>query len=416
MSVDAIEDLLRRSAPQVLGAVVRRYGHLDLAEDAVQEALLAAAAQWPAEGVPDDARAWLITVASRRLTDLLRSEQARRRREDTVSRWVLPEAWLAPAADHPPSADDDTLVLLLMCCHPALTPQAQVALTLRAVGGLTTREIARAFLVPEPTMARRIGRAKERIRDDGAPFALPSAQELPERIAAVLRVLYLIFNEGYASTSGAQLYRADLSAEAIRLTRLVHDLLPDDSEVAGLLALMLLTEARRPARTGPDGELVPMAEQDRGRWKADEIAEGIALITRVLPRGPTGPYQLQAAIAAVHDEAACAQDTDWPQIRALYELLLRMGDNPMVRLNHVVAVAMVDGPAEGLALLEPLEGDDRIAADHRLHAVRGHLLETAGDLPAARAAYAQAAERTSSVQLQRYLHARAARIESVGRA
>jgi predicted RNA polymerase sigma factor len=245
---------------------------------------------------------------------------------------------------------------------------------------------------------------------------MPSAQQLPERIAAVLHVLYLIFNEGYASTSGTQLYRSDLSAEAIRLTRLVQGLLPDDSEVSGLLALMLLTDARRPARTGPDGELVPMAEQDRGRWKADQIAEGIALITRVLPRGPTGPYQLQAAIAAVHDEAACAQDTDWPQIRALYELLLRMGDNPMVRLNHAVAVAMVDGPAEGLALLEPLAGDDRIAADHRLHAVRGHLLETAGDLPAARAAYAQAAERTSSVQLQRYLHARAARIESVGRA
>ena len=414
MGDDVTEDLLRRSAPQVLGAVVRRYGHLDLAEDAVQEALLAAAAQWPADGVPDDPRAWLITVASRRLTDLLRNEQARRRREDTVARWVLADDRLAPAADHPPSVDDDTLVLLLMCCHAALAPQAQVALTLRAVGGLTTREIARAFLVPEATMARRIGRAKQRIRDSGAPFAMPSAQELPERVAAVLHVLYLIFNEGYASTSGTQLYRADLSAEAIRLSRLVHRLLPDDSEVAGLLALMLLTEARRPARTGPDGELVPMAEQDRGRWRADEIAEGIALITRVLPRGPTGPYQLQAAIAAVHDEAARAQDTDWAQIRALYELLLRLGDNPMVRLNHAVAVAMVDGPERGLALLEPLDRDDRVAADHRLHAVRGHLLETAGDLPAARAAYEQAAERTTSVQLQRYLYTRAGRIRSGG--
>jgi len=406
----SVEDLLRRLAPQVLGAVARRYGHFDTAEDAVQEAMIAAATQWPQDGVPDNPRAWLITVASRRLTDLLRREQARRRREDTVAGWTWPDEWLTPAADKTPSESDDTLILLFMCCHPALSPASQIALTLRAVGGLTTAEIARAFLVPEATMTRRISRAKQRIKDSGIPFSLPPRSERTERLGAVLHVLYLIFNEGYASTSGPSLQRTELSAEAIRLTRIVHHLLPDDGEVAGLLALMLLTDARRPARTAPDGALIPMAEQDRSLWNADFIAEGVALITDALPRGATGAYELQAAIAAIHDEAPSAEATDWPQIMALYELLMQISDNPMVTLNYVVAVAMVRGAHTGLDLLEKLETDERIAEDHRLYSVRAHLLEMASDPVAAREFYQAAAERTTSYPRQRYLHARAARL------
>jgi RNA polymerase sigma factor (sigma-70 family) len=405
-----VEDLLRELAPQVLGALVRRYGHVDTAEDATQEALLAAAMQWPKDGVPDNPLGWLITVASRRLTDLLRSEQARQRREDTVARWVLPDQWLAPAADRPVSESDDTLILLFMCCHPSLSPASQIALTLRAVGGLTTAEIARAFLVPEATMTRRISRAKQGIKESGIPFAMPPSSERTERLAAVLHVLYLIFNEGYASTSGPNLQRTELSAEAIRLARMVHRLVPDDGEVTGLLALMLLTDARRPARTGPDGGLIPMAEQDRSLWNADYIAEGVALITDALPRGPTGPYQLQAAIVAIHDEAPSAEATDWPQIMALYELLMQTSDNPVVALNHAVAVAMVHGARAGLDLLGELEADERIAGDHRLHAVRAHLLEMAGDRVAARDSYEAAARRTTNFPQQRYLHARAARL------
>jgi RNA polymerase sigma factor (sigma-70 family) len=405
-----VEGLLRRLAPQALGAVVRRYGHFDTAEDATQEALLAAAVQWPKDGIPDNPRGWLITVASRKLTDLLRSEQARQRREDTVATWTLPDQWLAPAADRPASESDDTLILLFLCCHPALSPASQIALTLRAVGGLTTAEVARAFLVPEATMTRRISRAKQRIKDSGMPFGMPPPSERSRRLGAVLHVLYLIFNEGYAATSGPSLQRAELSAEAIRLARMVHRLLPDDGEVTGLLALMLLTDARRPARTGPDGGLIPMAEQDRSRWNAAYIAEGVALVTEALPRGATGPYQLQAAIAAVHDEAPSAEATDWPQIMALYELLLRTSDNPVVALNHAVAVAMVRGPHAGLDLLGTLEADERIATDHRLHAVRAHLLEMAGDRAGARDSYQEAAGRTTSFAQQRYLHARAARL------
>jgi RNA polymerase sigma factor (sigma-70 family) len=405
----ATDDLLRRLAPQVLGALVRRYGHFDAAEDAVQEALIAAAAQWPQQGLPDDPRAWLITVAARRLTDLLRSEQARRRREDAVERWRLPDQRLAAAADHPVDADD-TLVLLFLCCHPALTPASQIALTLRAVGGLTTAEIARAFLVPEGAMTRRITRAKRRVKESREPFALPPAADRADRLAAVLHVLYLVFNEGYASTSGMQLQRAELSAEAIRLARTVHRLLPDDPEVAGLLALMLLTDARRPARTGPAGELVPMAEQDRSLWDTGAIAEGVALVSAALPRGATGPYQLQAAIAAIHDEASTAEETDWTQIGLLYELLMRVSDNPVVALNHAVAVAMVDGPHAGLARIDRLAADERIAGDHRLHAVRGHLLEMAGDRAGARESYRAAADRTLNRAQQRYLHGRAARL------
>ncbi|TDB87329.1 sigma-70 family RNA polymerase sigma factor [Actinomadura sp. KC216] len=402
-------DLLRPLAPQVLGALVRRYGHFDTAEDAVQEALIAAAAQWPERGVPDDPRAWLITVASRRLTDLLRAEQARRRREDAAAAFRLPREWLSPAADSAPRDADDTLILLFMCCHPVLPPDLQIALTLRSVGGLSTGEIARAFFVPEKTMGQRISRAKRRIRDSRVPFRAPAPAERADRVAAVLHVLYLIFTEGYAST-GPSLYRPDLSAEAIRLARIVHRLLPGDGEAAGLLALMLLTDARRPARTAPDGSLVPLAEQDRSLWRAADIAEGLALVAATLPHGPAGPYQVQAAIAALHDEAASAAETDWPQIAALYEVLLRISDNPMAALNHAVAVAMARGPAAGLALLEGLDADRRIAGHHRLHAVRAHLLEMSGDAAGARESYLAAAERTHSVPEQRYLNARAARL------
>jgi RNA polymerase sigma factor (sigma-70 family) len=405
-----VEDLLRQLAPQVLGAVVRRYGHFEEAEDATQEALVAAAAQWPAEGLPDHPRGWLITVASRRLTDLLRADQARQRREDTVARWVLPDQWLAPPADRPPADHDDTLILLFLCCHPALTPASQIALTLRAVGGLATAEIARAFLVPEATMTRRISRAKQQIKVSAVPFRMPAADERGGRLAAVLHVLYLIFTEGYASTSGPSLQRTELAAEAIRLARLVRRLLPEDGEVTGLLALMLLTDARRPARTGPGGELIPMAEQDRNLWNAAQIAEGVDLITTALARGPAGPYQLQAAIAAVHDEAPTAGATDWPQIAALYELLMRLSDNPVVRLNQAVAVAMVRGPRAGLVLLDGLARDERMAGSHQLAAVRAHLLEMAGQPDAARAAYLDAATRTSNLPQQRYLYARAARL------
>ncbi|OLF18071.1 RNA polymerase sigma factor [Actinophytocola xanthii] len=408
------EDLLRELAPQVLGAVVRRYGHFDTAEDATQEALLAAATQWPRDGVPDNPRGWLVTVASRRLTDLLRAEQARRRREDTVARWELPAERLAPPADREsaPADADDTLILLFLCCHPSLSPASQIALTLRAVAGLTTAEIARAFLVPEATMTRRVTRAKQAIRDSGSAFAMPA--DRASRLGAVLHVLYLVFNEGYAATSGPDLHRVELSAEAIRLTRLVHRALPEDDplagEVAGLLALMLLTDARRPARTGPGGELVPMAEQDRGRWDAGAIAEGIALITAALPRGTTGPYQLQAAIAAVHDEAPSAEETDWRQIVALYELLMRLTDSPVVALNHAVAVAMARGPEEGLALLDRVDEDGGLAADHRPLAVRAHLLERSGDLEGAHRAYLVAAERAMSLPQRRYLNGRATRL------
>ena len=416
-TAETLEGLLRRLAPQVLGAVVRRYGNFDAAEDAVQEALVAAVSQWQRDGLPDNPRGWLITVAARRLTDLLRSEQARRQREGMLATWTLPESWVAPAADRGVIAEgtgagdqDDTLILLFLCCHPALSPASQIALTLRAVGGLTTAEIARAFLVPEPTMTRRITRAKQSIKNSRIPFRMPPAAERADRLGAVLHVLYLIFNEGYVSTSGPSLHRAELSAEAIRLTRVVHLLMPDDVEVTGLLALMVLTDARRPARTAPDGALIPMAEQDRTRWNSGDIAEGVALISGALPRGTPGPYQLQAAIAAIHDEAPTAEAADWPQIVALYELLMRLSDNPVVALNHAVAVAMVHGPAAGLALVDELATDARITGDHRLDAVRAHLLELAGDQHGAKESYRLAAGRTTSIPVQRYLYARAARL------
>ncbi|MFJ4365425.1 RNA polymerase sigma factor [Streptomyces chartreusis] len=399
------EDLLRRHAPQVLGALVRRYGHFDFAEDAVQEALLAAAEQWPRTGVPDNPRGWLIRVGSRRLTDALRAEEARRAREEKVAALAPRDAFTAP----PPGADrapreDDTLSLLFLSCHPDLTPPAQIALTLRAVGGLNTAEIARAYLVPEATMAQRISRAKQKVR--GVRFGRPDNWE--NRLPAVLQTLYLIFNEGYTATSGTSLTRRELAGEAIRLTREVHRLLPDHGEVAGLLALMLLTDARREARTGPYGELVPLDEQDRERWNKAAIDEGVDLVTRALTRGPAGPYQLRAAIAAVHDEAPSAQETDWEEILGLYDVLVRIVPGPVERLNRAVAVAMARGPRAGLAELASLEGE--LGAGHRLDAVRGHLLERAGAHDEARAAYEAAAAKTLSLPEQRYLHARAARL------
>lgn len=414
MSDTEVEDLLRTCAPQVLAALVRRYGHFDTAEDAVQEALLAAATQWPEAGIPDNPRGWLITVASRRLTDLLRNEQARRRREDTVARWALPEDWLTPPADRDPTDSDDTLVLLFLCCHPSLPPTAQVALTLRAVGGLTTTEIARAFLVSEATMTKRVSRAKKMIKDSGIGFAPPAGAHRDARLAAVLHVLYLIFTEGYASTSGPSLHRVELSAEAIRLTRLVHRLLPEDAEVTGLLALMLLTDARRPARTGPTGELIPMEDQNRALWHTEAITEGIALITEALPHGMPGPYQLQAAIAALHDEAPTYDATDWPQIMLLYERLLALVDNPIIALNHAVSVAMARGPLAGLQLVDDLADGGKLAGDHRLAAVRAHLLESMGDRVGAREAYLLAAQQTMSLPQQRYLHTRATRLGTDG--
>jgi RNA polymerase sigma factor (sigma-70 family) len=407
----AVEDLLRGLAPQALGALVRRYGHFDASEDAVQEALLAAAVQWPDQGVPANPRGWLITVASRRLTDQLRADEARQRREAAAAALVLPEELLGPAADVEHPADrDDTLKVLFLCCHPALSPTSQVALTLRAVGGLTTLQIASAFLVPEATMAQRISRAKHRIKGAGIPFRMPREDEWDGRLRVVLRVLYLIFNEGYTATSGPDLHRTDLTAEAIRLARAVRELLPHDGEVAGLLALMLLTDARRPARTRSDGALVPLAEQDRERWDRAAIDEGVALVTETLAQGRAGPYQVQAAIAALHDEAVRAEDTDWPQILALYGVLERLSPNPVVTLNRAVALAMVRGPRAGLDLLASLEAEGRLAGHHRLDAVRAHLLEMAGDHAAARARYEAAARLTTTLPERRYLEARAARL------
>jgi len=407
------EHLLRELAPQVLGAVVRRFGDFSAAEDAVQEALTAAAMQWRDAGVPDNPRAWLIHVAGRRMSDHLRAELARRRRETALVMEAPPDEQVVPALDartEDPAEQDDTLILLFMCCHSALTRSSAIALTLRAVGGLTTGEIANAFLVPEATMAQRISRAKQSIKKAGLRFRMPTDSERAERLGAVLHVLYLVFNEGYASSAGPSLQRTDLSSEAMRLARAVHNLLPKDGEAAGLLALMLLTDARRTARTGPDGELIPLDEQDRSLWDRAAIAEGVALITETLSRGSIGAYQLQAAIAAVHGEAERAADTDWPQILALYGLLKHMSDNPMVALNHAIAAAMVHGPAAGLELLKSLDADTRLADNHRLDAVRAHLFEMAGDRDTAMAHYRAAANRTSSIPERDYLIMKAARL------
>ena len=406
------EHLLRDLAPQVLGAVIRRFRDFAAAEDAVQEALIAAAVQWPSEGVPDNPRAWLIQVAFRRMTDHVRSEVARRQRETAVA---MEMDQLVPPVDAGSETEqDDTLVLLFMCCHPALTSSSAIALTLRAVGGLTTAEIANAFLVPEATMAQRISRAKSSIKASGVPFRLPTSEQRAQRLRAVLHVLYLIFNEGYSSSVGPHLQRLELSREAIRLTRAVHTLLPDDAEVGGLLALMLLTDARSAARMGPDDETIPLPRQDRTLWDQSKISEGVTLLTAALAKGSIGAYQLQAAIAAVHDEATRADDTDWPQILALYELLQRMSDNPMVMLNRAIAAAMVHGPSKGLELLRVLDSDERLAGHHRLDAVRAHLLEMAGDAETAIKHYRIAAGRTTSIPERNYLLTQAARLSETG--
>lgn len=397
----SFDGLLRELAPQVLGAVVRRYGGFDTCEDAVQEALLAAATQWPVDGVPDNPKAWLITVAARRRTEMWRSDAARARREEAVA---------TQAASGSAPDVDDTLTLFVLCCHPSLTHPSQVALTLRAVGGLSTAEIARAFLVPEATVAQRISRAKQRIKADGAEFRLPPADELPERIAVVLRVLYLIFNEGHTASSGVSLNRVELTAEAIRLTRQLRAELPEDGEIAGLLALMLLTDARRPARTSGDGAMIPLAAQDRSRWDSAAIAEGVSLITAALAAAPVGPYQVQAAIAAVHDEASSSDATDWRQILVLYDLLERLAPGPMVTLNRVVAVAMVHGARAGLRLLDSVS----FSGHYRVDAVRAHLLDMAGDVEAARVHYGKAARGTLSVPERRYLEGRARAVAGPG--
>ncbi len=404
MTADSrVEDLLRECAPQVLGTLVRRYGQFDACEDAVLESLLAAALQWNAAGVPESPRSWLVTVASRRLVDEWRSESARRRREESI-------ALLDPIDPATVPNEDDTLTLLFTCCHPAISVPSQLALTLRAVGGLTTAEIANAFLVPEATMAQRISRAKQRIKSERVAFHLPAAGERADRLRVVLHVLYLIFNEGYTTSSGPTLLRADLTSEAIRLTRLLMHLVPGDAEAVGLLALMLLTDARRAARADPDGSIIPLADQQRALWSTAQIEEGVGLITSALGTARVGPYQVQAAIAAVHDEAPSADATDWPQILALYEVLEQVSPGPVVTLNRSVAVAMVNGPRAGLAVLGTLDANERMIHTHRLEAVRAHLLELAGEPVAARVSYLRAARMTASVPEQRYLALQAARM------
>jgi predicted RNA polymerase sigma factor len=408
-----VEDLLRELAPQVLTALVRRYGQFHLCEDASQEALLAAALQWPADGIPENPRGWLITVAARRLMDQVRSERSRRNREELIAVATPQSELLGPPADAEPADCDDSLALLFGCCHPDLSSPSQIALTLRAVGGLSTTQIAAAFGVPEATMAQRISRAKQVFIQTGFDFSLPTGTERTERLRAVLHVLYLVFNEGYTASEGDELTVPALSQEAIRLTRWLHRLLPDDSEVAGLLALMLLTDARRAARTRPDGSLVPLSEQDRQLWDREQIGEGITLISAALPRGEAGPYQLQAAIAAVHDEAATMADTDWPQILSLYELLELLAPNPFTTLNRAVAVAMVYGPEAGLRVLSELAADKRMAQHHRLLAARAHMEELAGDRKVAAADYLEAARRATSLPERRYLALQAARLGGV---
>jgi RNA polymerase sigma factor (sigma-70 family) len=400
-STGATEGLLRELAPQVLGAVVRRYGHFADAEDAVQEALVTAANVWPTDGQPENPLGWLIRLASRRMADQYRRDASRRRREDLAASWSV-------AGPDPASGHDDTLILIFLCCHPRLSPASAISLTLRAVGGLTTGEIAAAFLVPESTMAQRISRAKAKVKGSETPFTLPSSEARAERLGSVLHVLYLLFNEGYATSSGPDLARTDLSGEAIRLARVVHAALPDDPESTGLLALMLLTDARRPARVRAGGDLVPLADQDRSLWDRNLITEGLTLVTRALRSGKVGEYQLQAAIAAVHDQAAHPADTDWSDILSLYGRLERMTANPMVTLNRAVAAAMAEGPSSGLALLEGL--DARLGYHHRLHSVRGHLLEMAGDTGDALVEFRRAAALTANLRERHYLTMEAARL------
>ena len=403
--------LLRELAPQVLGALTRRHGDFAESEDALQDAMIAAVTQWPKQGTPDNPRGWLYQVALRKLTDHVRSEIARRKREDAVASEVTSGIQLAPELELGIDAErDDTLRLLFMCCHPSLSSASAIALTLRAVGGLTTAEIANAFLVPEATMAQRISRAKQTIKNSGIRFEMPGDRERGERLGSVLHVLYLVFNEGYTSTFGAELQRVDLANEAIRLCRSVRTLLPDHTEVASLLALMLLTDARRRARTGQNGELIPLDEQDRALWNREQIVEGAALVANAFARGAVGYYQLQAAVAALHDEAPSTEATDWAQIARLYELLEDMTGNPMIKLNRAVAVGMVAGPAQALVLLDEVGRDERMAGHYRLDAVRAHMLEKSGEHAGAIRCYRRAAERTNSIPERNYLLLKAARL------
>jgi len=400
------EDLLRELTPKVLGSVARRSGDFHAAEDAVQEALLAATAQWPTGGIPENPRAWLIRVASLRMIDHQRSDSARRERETRA----LHFGYLSASESDENADRDDSLSLLFMCAHPALSAPSAIALTLRAVGGLTTVQIANAFLVPEATIAQRVSRAKQSIKESSSPFQLPRGEEWNARLRSVLHVLYLIFNEGYVTSTGSQLQVLQLSDEAIRLTRMLALLLPKNGDVMGLLALMLLNNARRRARTGRDGELIPLSKQDRGLWVKAEISEGVALVSGALSSGSIGEYQIQAAIAAVHDEAASIEETDWKQILALYDILKRISDNPMVNLNRAVAVAMVHGAAAGLDLLDELNSQPQIARYHRLEAVRAHLLEMSGDRAGAIRCFRLASERTGNAAERTYLRMRAAEI------
>jgi RNA polymerase sigma factor (sigma-70 family) len=398
----ALEHLLRTEAPQVLGALVRRFGHFDIAEDAVQDALLAAARQWPTQGIPDHPRGWLIRVGYRRMVDQLRADQLRQRHEYEVASQPTPASPEGPAAD-------DSLTLLFLCCHPILTPVSQVALTLRAVGGLTTAEIAHAYGVTEAAMGQRISRAKQQIRSAGGRFVLPSADDRGNRLTAVLQVLYLIFNEGYAATAGEQLQRVDLTTEAIRLARMLHRLMPDEPEVTGVLALMLLSDARRPARSTATGDLVTMEHQQRDQWDRALTAEGTALITTAMQRRLVGPYQLQAAIAALHNRATSYAETDWPQIATLYAWLERLTPTPPVRLSRAVAVAMAYGPQRGIRLLDGFADDPLIRQRER--AVRAHLLELNGDTQRAAELYREAAALTGNLAERRYLEGRAQHLE-----
>lgn len=411
MTAERFEDVWRQESPHVLAALLRRHGDLGDCEDATQEAMEAAARQWPREGMPDNPRAWLVRVASRRLIDHSRADASRSAREATAAAAEPRDVLVAHAADATePVPSDDSLQLLLLCCHPALTRPSQVALTLRSVGGLTPSQIAAAFLVPERTMIQRLTRARSTLRNVGARFELPEPSELPERVAAVLDVLYLIFNEGYTRSSGDRLVDGSLTGEAIRLTRQLATQLPEHDEVTGALALMLLTQARANARTDHNGDLIPLAEQDRRRWDRALITEGVRLLEGVLRRGHVGQFQLQAAIAAVHAEATTFAETDWLQIAVLYEMLARVAPSPAVTLNRAVAVGMAYGPEVGLGLVDELVRDPGMQRFHRTYAVRAHLRELSGDGAGALEDYRRAARLTASQPEQRYLNARAARL------
>lgn len=405
-----IERILRDEAPQTLAALTRRFGDFATAEEATQEALLAASRAWASDGVPSEPRSWLIRVGYRRMIDLLRSDRARHRREIEVGAAELAMTGPGGSPGTPPESDD-SLTMLILCCHPALPQTSQVALTLRAVGGLTTAEIARAYGTTENTMGTRISRAKQRLTSAGARFVPPTEADRAERTAAVAAVLYLIYNEGYNATAGQSLTRVDLSGEAIRLARMLHAAVPDDPETTALLALMLLTESRRGARLAGTDELVPLDEQDRTRWDTDLIREGTELLNGVWQRGEAGPYRLQAAIAAVHAEAATPQETDWPQIAALYLWLERLTPTAPVRLSRVVAVAKAFGPQRGLALLDEFNrrhGLDRdLLTRARERAVRAHLLQMTGAGREAASLFREAAALTENQVERRYLLAKA---------